>query len=126
MSPVDVLIVDDDADIRASVRLALEIEGYAIAVAADGSVAWRWLHAEPTPRLILLDLMMPVMDGTEFLRLLRRDPELRALPVVLVTAFGATSRAADLAAETQGCLAKPIELDELIETVSRHCPPPRR
>ena len=120
-----VLVIDDDNDIREAVAEILLSEGYEVDQAKNGIEGLRAARAEH-PSLILLDLMMPVMDGTEFLRLLRRDPELRALPVVLVTAFGATSRAADLAAETQGCLAKPIELDELIETVSRHCPPPRR
>jgi len=121
MARADILLVDDDPDIRAAVRLALEIEGYTVAVAADGREAWTRLHAEPPPRLILLDIMMPVMDGPEFLRLLRRDHELRAVPVVLVTAFGATSRAAALAGETQGCLAKPVDLDELIEVAAMHC-----
>lgn len=125
MSSADILLVDDDVDIRAAVRLALELEGYTIALAADGREAWKRLHSEPPPRLILLDIMMPVMDGPEFLRLLRRDPELHALPVVLITAFGATSRAAALAGETQGCLAKPIDLEKLIEAASRHCPQPR-
>ncbi len=125
MSHVDILLVDDDADIRAAVRLALEIEGYTIAVAGDGSEAWKLLHEAPPPYLILLDLMMPVMDGSELLRLLRQDPQLCYIPVVLITAFGASSRAAEIARQTQGCLAKPIDLDRLVEVASRHCPPRR-
>lgn len=117
-----ILLVDDDGDIRSAMRLALEIEGYRVELAGDGREAWDRLHRHARPALILLDIMMPVMDGSEFLRLLRSDPQLRTIPVVLVTAFGATSRAAELAHQTEGCLAKPIDLDELLRVVARHVP----
>jgi CheY-like chemotaxis protein len=126
MGESDIMLIDDDADIRAAVRLALEFEGYDVALAANGREAWDLLHSAPPPALILLDLMMPVMDGPQFLRLLRGDPELCALPVILMTAFGTTSRAASLAGETQGCLGKPLGLDQLLDVASRHCSPRRR
>jgi CheY-like chemotaxis protein len=114
-----ILVVDDDADIREGLRQALEFEGYSVSQAANGKQAWELLHSRPPPALVLLDLMMPVMDGSELLRLIRSDPAVRKLPVVLVTAFG--SAAAARAVESQGCLAKPIDLDELMALVERYC-----
>ncbi len=121
MADSDILVVDDDADIRYALRQALELEGYEVALAANGREAWESLRSPPPPALILLDLMMPVMNGAEFLGLLRGDARLRTVPVILVTAFG--SAAASVAAESQGCLAKPLDLDQLIRMASRYCPP---
>ncbi len=119
MSVSDILIVDDDVDIRDALSRALELEGYRVSVAANGRVAWEKLHAEPPPALVLLDLMMPVMNGAELLTLLRADAQLRALPVVLVTAFGTS--AAEFAPSSEGMLSKPIDLDQLMQLVSRYC-----
>ncbi len=121
MTGSDILVVDDDADIRCALRQALELEGYEVALAANGREAWESLHSAPPPALILLDLMMPVMNGAEFLGLLRADDRLRTMPVILVTAFGST--AVTVAAESQGYLSKPLDLDQLMQLVSRYCPP---
>lgn len=120
MAPSDILVVDDDADIRDTLRDALEFEGYAVSVAANGRDAWESLRPDALPSLILLDLMMPVMNGAEFLGLLRADPRLRTVPVVIVTAFG--SIAATVAAESQDYLPKPLDLEQLLRTVARYCP----
>ncbi len=112
----DVLVVDDDADTCSAIRNALELEGYRVALAANGREAWEWLQSAPLPALILLDLMMPVMDGAEFLDLVHTDPRLRSVPIILITAFGA--RAESVAAEAQGCLAKPFEIERVIELVA--------
>lgn len=117
----DILVVDDDADIRHALGLALELEGYEVAFAANGREAWDWLQAGPPPRLILLDLMMPVMNGADFLRLLRDDARLAPLPVVLVSAFG--SIAAAVSEAVQGQLRKPLDLDDLTGLVGRFCAP---
>ena len=119
MSRTDILVVDDDADIREALSRALQLEGYRVAVAQHGRAAWELLHAEPPPALVLLDLMMPVMNGAELLSLLRADAKLRELPVVLVTAFGAS--ASGYAHQSQGLLSKPIDLDQLMQLVSRYC-----
>jgi CheY-like chemotaxis protein len=98
----------------------LEIEGYRVAVAANGREAWDWLRSAPLPALILLDLMMPLMDGAELLALVRTDARLRSVPVVLVSAFG--SLAGPVAAESQGLLTKPFDVAEIIRLASRFCP----
>ena len=115
----EILVVDDDADIRDTLRDALEFEGYAVSVAANGRDAWETLRSPALPALILLDLMMPVMNGAEFLGLLRADDRLRKVPVVVVTALG--SVAPTVKAESQGYLPKPLELERLLETVARYC-----
>jgi signal transduction histidine kinase/CheY-like chemotaxis protein/HAMP domain-containing protein len=81
-----VLVVDDDAIMRDVAQRALDRLGYNIAVAADGVQAIAWLEENPAPSLILLDLLMPGMDGFGVLRRLRENPEWAALPVLVVTA----------------------------------------
>ncbi len=117
----DVLVVDDDADIRYALKTVLEVEGYHVALAANGREAWEWLQSAPLPALILLDLMMPVMNGTEFLGLVRTDTRLRSVPVVLVTAFG--SLAQSVAAKSQGLLGKPFDVEQILGLASRYCSP---
>jgi CheY-like chemotaxis protein len=119
MASSDILVIDDDPDIREALRIALELEGYHVSAAANGREAWETLASAPKPSLILLDLMMPVMNGAEFLERLRADERLRTLPVILVTAFGST--AAAVAAKSQGYLAKPLDLDQLMKFVERYC-----
>lgn len=120
MAGSGILVVDDDADIRDTLRDALELEGYRVDVAANGRDAWESLRGDALPALILLDLMMPVMNGAEFLRLLRADARLRGVPVVVVTAFGQS--AGGVVAESQGFLPKPLDLELLLRTVERYCP----
>ena len=120
MAGSGILVVDDDADIRDTLRDALELEGYTVDVAANGRDAWESLRPESLPALILLDLMMPVMNGAEFLRLLRSDARLKSVPVVVVTAFG--SSAGSVVAESQGLLPKPLDLEQLLRTVEQYCP----
>jgi CheY-like chemotaxis protein len=81
----DVLLVEDDAETRAIMRRTLERAGWDVAEAENGRVGLERLAAH-VPRLVLLDLMMPEMDGFEFLDALRRRPDLRSLPVIVVTA----------------------------------------
>ena len=113
-----ILLIEDDADIRESLRLALEAVDYTIEEAENGAEGLRKLHALPRPCLILLDMMMPVMNGLEFLAA-RRDDEAAALvPVVMVTAYrNLAARAADVA----GMVRKPIDLEELLRAVRQHC-----
>jgi CheY-like chemotaxis protein len=84
-SPDPVLVVDDDPEMRDMLRRALEKDGLAVLEAEHGQAALAAI-ARRRPALVLLDLMMPVMDGFEFLRALRATPEGRALPVVVLTA----------------------------------------
>ena len=116
-----VLVVEDNEDIRDAVTESLEDAGYDVWGAADGAIAIDALrNSNDLPCLILLDLMMPVMDGAKFLQEMRRDPRLSALPVVVVTADGnAITKATALG--THDGLRKPVDLDDLLSTVSKYC-----
>jgi len=96
-----VLVVDDDPDLRTLLRRMLEREGYVVAEADNGRVALTRI-SERVPGAILLDLMMPEMDGFEFLEELRRDEAGRGIPVIVVTAH-------DLSGEDQQRLNGSVE-----------------
>ena len=114
----DVLIVDDDYDIRETLTQVLEDDGYQVRTAVNGVEALELLRRGPAPGMVLRDLMMPVMDGWEFHAERARAPELSKLPVVLLTAdLAAVSRVEKAGA--QGFLAKPVRLEALLETVQR-------
>jgi CheY-like chemotaxis protein len=114
-----VLIVDDDADIRDSLRLALEIEGHDVEVARHGGEAWDRLRRGEVPGLVLLDLAMPVMNGEELLARIQADDQLRSVPVVLITAFGAMADA--VGGRAHACLRKPIDLEDVLAVARRYC-----
>ncbi len=97
----------------------LESEGFEVAVASNGEEGLEVLLQMGTPCLVLLDLMMPVMNGEDFLRHVRQNPELDAVPVIIVTASGRMPLPG-----TQGILKKPFEISDLFATVSTHCPQP--
>ena len=82
-----VLIVEDDPDVVALVKRWLERDGHAVEHVVDGAAALEALRREPLPRLVLLDVMLPKMDGFEVLQRLRAEPRTRHLPVVMVTSF---------------------------------------
>lgn len=86
-APPTIMVVEDDADVLDVIALTLEDHGYSVLVAANGRQALDKLRAaEHRPALILLDLMMPVMDGRQFREAQRRDPALADVPVVLLSA----------------------------------------
>ena len=82
-----ILVVEDDRDIRESLQDLLEVEGYAVTTAENGRDALEQLQRMDAPSVILLDLMMPVMSGDEFLRELRKDGALASIPVLVVSAW---------------------------------------
>lgn len=110
-----VLVVEDDGLIREALAELLELEDYKVHTAANGREALDWLLAHRPPRLIVTDLMMPVMDGWELLEHLREHEHLADVPVVVTTAN--TDAPPEPALEV---LEKPYELDELLDAV-RHC-----
>ncbi len=116
-----ILVVEDDSDIRESLKEVLEVEGYQVDTAANGQEAIHALHraGDGAPRycVILLDLMMPVMNGWEFLSAVQKDASLAAIPVIVVTAAGEAGSVAGTAA----FLRKPIDLVELLSAVRAHC-----
>jgi serine/threonine protein kinase len=107
-----VLVVDDVPNVRELMRLILEKEGFSVATAEHGLDALQQLRAGLRPEAILLDLMMPVMDGWQFLRELRADPALASIPTVLITAAD-PAQAAEVARGAACCLRKPVEPHEL-------------
>jgi CheY-like chemotaxis protein len=113
-----ILIVEDDADLREMMAQLLTLEGYRAETVANGRDALDYLHRGDPPDLILLDLMMPIMDGWEFRRRQREDPTLAGVPVVVLSALDQT-RAADLGGTA--FLKKPLDFDRLLELVRQHC-----
>ena len=113
MAVARVLIVDDELDIRETISEVLGFEGHEVFSASDGEQALVRCR-QLKPDLILLDLMMPGMNGWDFRRAQLRDPEIAAIPVVVVSAVG---RSGDLSAS--GFLPKPFGLDDLLAVVRR-------
>jgi CheY-like chemotaxis protein len=114
----NILVVDDDADIRESLVEILQGEGYTVSAATNGREGLEQLAAMEGPCLVLLDLMMPVMNGYEVLAQLRANPATRAIPVLILTA----SRT-EMPEGATHLLRKPFELGELLSVVETHCPP---
>jgi CheY-like chemotaxis protein len=113
-----VLVVEDDDDIRDVIEEVLCAEGLRVDVARDGLEALDKLEANGKPPVILLDMMMPRMDGETFLRHLRDKPALADTPVVVISGNAAVrEKAHQLAAVA--CLVKPFELEELLGLVHR-------
>src|SRR5256885_11059026 len=110
-----ILVVDDDADFRSGLRVALEMKGYQVDEAANGEEALAKL-AEKPPLLVLLDLQMPVMNGREMLQRMRATPELKDVPVVIISGFGFEWAAELLGA--QAYIGKPFESQELEATIA--------
>jgi CheY-like chemotaxis protein len=108
-----VLVVDDEEPIRKLISAVLEDEGYAVVEAAHGMEALEVLPREQ-PQLVLMDLMMPVLDGRETIRRMRAAPELRHVPVVLMSAADPPPIDDSVA----GFLAKPFHLSELLNMVT--------
>lgn len=111
-----VMIVDDDRDLREMLGELLTYEGYRTVICDDGQTALEHLRESPErPDLILLDLMMPRMNGWEFRRCQLEEPELAAVPVVVMTA----SRNVD-GIEANEVLHKPPRLERLVDVIRRH------
>src|SRR5574337_446506 len=115
-----ILIVEDDADVRESMRLLLELEGFAAETACDGQEALDKLRCGMNPCLILLDLMMPRMDGFQFVNEKRQDPTISSIPVLVYSGhYDATANAAKLGAE--GYVQKPVEPGAFLRLIRLTC-----
>jgi CheY-like chemotaxis protein len=118
-----VLLVEDDVDLRDTIASLLSFHGHRVETASDGTEALTWLRQpESQPCLVLLDLMMPGMNGFELRSRMTADPELSSIPVVIITGAGvlAEQHASELQAEI---LKKPLAMSTLLGTVQRFCPP---
>ncbi|HVP59747.1 MAG TPA: response regulator [Myxococcaceae bacterium] len=116
-----VLVVEDDLDIQQALVEIIEEHGFSAVGVGDGSEALDFLRrARELPRLILLDLMMPLMDGATFRQEQRQDPRLAPIPVVVLSAYR------DLEAHARGLdavsiLRKPPNVRELVAVLRAHC-----
>lgn len=112
-----ILIVEDDRDIRENLGRLLECEGFSVLLASHGQEALNTLRSglAVRPALIFLDLQMPVMDGSTFLRELESDASIKDLPVVVLTA-GAERPPYQIA----GFMKKPLDIDELIRVATQY------
>ncbi len=115
---VSVLVVDDETDIREAVSEVLSEEGFEVAGASDGCEALKKARALH-PSVVLLDLMMPRMNGWEFFAACRGDPELAAIPVIVLSALGRVS-----GLDAAGYIQKPFDLEQLVTAVRRYAAQP--
>jgi CheY-like chemotaxis protein len=120
--PPLVLLVEDDPDLREMTALLLEDEGYQVCAVGNGLEALNQLLDGPLPGLILLDLLMPVMNGWEFRAHQQRDPRLAPIPVVVITA-SRDHLPTSLFPDGRAVLRKPLALDELLANVRQYCAP---
>jgi CheY-like chemotaxis protein len=116
------LIVEDNEVARAGMALILRRAGFTVEAAVDGRAALDRLGTGPPPDLILLDMMMPGLDGWRFLERRRRDAALSAVPVIITTALGIASPEWAASLGAAACLRKPIETEELVQAVRRLLP----
>jgi len=117
-----VLVIDDDADIRFAAVMLLQSDGYTAVAATNGREALGLLRSGVRPKLILLDLRMPVMDGYAFRAAQLADPALALIPVVVVSADGprvVPKAGRDLRAVA--AVEKPVDGDELLDVVNEFC-----
>ncbi len=117
-----VLIVEDDHDTREMLERFLQLEGFGVRTAANGEAALESLRREGNPCVILLDLMMPVMNGWQFREVQSQDPSLAKVPVVVVTAAGPQSGIPAIHAD--GWISKPVDFERLLATIGGFCTPP--
>ena len=120
-SPCRILIVEDEPAIADLLADLLADEGHAALVRVDGAAVER--AREDPPGLVLLDVMMPGMDGPEVCRRLKADPRTAQVPVLFLTALPARVVAARLGdCPHEGVLGKPFDFDELLAAIRRHLP----
>lgn len=114
-----ILVVEDDRNLREILVDALELEGFAVVSVEHGEAALRHLAGGARPCVILLDLMMPVMDGWTFRQALLDEESLAHIPVVIMTAAGA-NRIGSI--EAVATLHKPLDVDSVLAVVQGYCP----
>jgi CheY-like chemotaxis protein len=113
-----VLVVEDDADMRELMNQFLHLEGFSATTARNGREALALLRSGVQPTVILLDLMMPVMDGWAFRREQQSDPEIAKIPVVVLSAAG-IDRISEI--DAAASFTKPVNFDRVLQTVRHLC-----
>jgi CheY-like chemotaxis protein len=111
-----VLVVDDDQSVRETLTEVLQLQGFEVAGASNGKEALDYLHDQPPPCLILLDLNMPGVDGWQFRAAQKKDPHIAEVPVVAVSALNYPSNL-----DVSDFIRKPVDLDHLLDVISHYC-----
>jgi CheY-like chemotaxis protein len=119
-APGIILIAEDDAVTREGLSAILQRAGYVVAVAANGQEALDYLTSQTVPSLILLDMLMPVLDGWLFMRELRQLPGCSAVPVVVVTGMTVASSEWTKALGAVALVKKPVDVALLLDTVRQY------
>ena len=112
-----ILVVDDIEDNLFLLRTVLETEGYEVETAGNGGSALAKVETAP-PDLILMDVMMPDMNGYEVTKKIRQNPNLPVMPILIVTAYDTLQTSQGLALEPNNFIRKPIEFDQLLTKVA--------
>ena len=113
-----ILLIEDDEDIREALQTTLEMKGYEVSTACDGRQGLEALAKMKQPSLILLDLMMPIMDGWEFINYVSADNVLATIPVVVITA---NADSVGHVPHAKRVIKKPVDLDFLDEALRECC-----
>lgn len=117
---LQILVIEDEADIAETMVMLLETEGYSASYVANGEAALSRLARSDLPNVILLDLTMPVMNGSDFRRRQLADPRIAPIPVIVLTATPTVGDRDELRA--QAILTKPVGVTELLNTIERVAP----
>lgn len=113
-----VLIVEDEKNIQEILKLGLEMEGFQVITADNGKMGMDILSStSPLPCVILLDLMMPIMNGWEFADAISKESSLSTIPLILVTAYGDRAKSIP----SKAIVEKPVDFNVLIEAVNKCC-----
>ena len=116
-----ILIVEDEADIRETLKELLVLEGYQVFTASNGQEGLALLRSIPRPCVILLDVLMPVMDGNEFLAAKKDEDLIATIPVAIVTGI---AEKPPLVGGAVACIKKPIEFEYLLKFIRKYCKAP--
>ena len=116
-----ILIIDDDPVVRELLSTLLERHGYRVGQASSGSHALTYLNLNSPPSLILLDMLMPAMDGWRFLEAFRLTTAWQTIPVIVITSMGIASPEWAASLGAAGLLKKPFDVDELMQPVRQFC-----
>ena len=118
-----IVIIENDQSIREVLQFAIESEGYLVRTACDGEEAFALLKELKVPCLILTDLMMPGMNGYEFIELASKTHTIASIPIVIVSASATNSEVKVMteAGKIKGLVKKPVNLDFLLAIVHEHC-----
>lgn len=109
----NILIIEDDNAIRDAMASVLELEGYSTVLASNGKQGMEMIKAGHVPDIILLDMMMPIMSGWDFLDFIRANEETSQIPIIVVSAYGEIAKSV----RPHAVVPKPVQVNSLLETI---------